>query len=49
MTATDELKIIDNKIKATQAQHDKAAKNDSDFNYDFKYIFYKFYGDFKEF
>ena len=27
----------------------KAAKNDSDFNYDFKYTFYKFYRDFKKF
>ena len=27
----------------------KAAKNESDFNYDFKYTFYKFYRDFKKF
>ena len=27
----------------------KAAKNESDFNYDFKYAFYKFYRDFKKF
>ena len=27
----------------------EAAKNESDFNYDFKYAFYKFYRDFKKF
>ena len=26
-----------------------AAKNESDYNYDFKYAFYKFYRDFKKF
>ena len=26
----------------------KAAKNESDFNYDFKYAFYRFYRDFKK-
>ena len=101
MTITDQLKIIDNKVKANQAQYDldrlvakisaysfgdltkyeyltvenlgykwsvfeqakneellkvfgaankvsKAAKNESDFNHDFKYTFYRFYRDFKE-
>ena len=110
MALTDQLIIIDNKIKANQAQYDldrlgakisacysgdlrkyeylagedlgykssvfeqvkrlenikdknkellnafsaankvsKAAENESDFNYDFKYTFYKFYRDFKKF